>query len=168
MLADPVLLDAGWTVALERAGDVLREMPDSAHEVAAVLLHGLLDQLRVRGQVVVGREELEALAQREPDPSFRIAVHARHLAYGIARHTRDRQEGLCEQVERKLAPLRAAEARRVGRALDLRRSAAERAAGELRHGDRLREHLPRELGLAAGRGGETSENREPGAGERLR
>ena len=168
MLADPVLLDAGWTFALERAGNVLREMPDSAHEIAAVLLDGLFDELRVGRQVVVGCEELEPLAQREPNAAFRLGVHARHAPHCVTCHPGHRQERLGQQVERKLAPFRAAEARGVRRALDLRSAAAERAAGELGHGDRLREHLPRELRLAAGRGGETSENREPGAGERLR
>ena len=168
MLADPVLLDPGRAFVPEGALDVLREVGNATQQVATVLLHRLLDQLRVGRQVIVRRQDLQSLAEREAHASFGVGVHARHIAHGLARHARDRQERLREQVEGKLAPLGPAEARRVRRTLGVGRPPAKCAAGELRHRDRLGEHLPREFCLAAGRGGEASKDREPGAGKRLR
>ena len=168
MLADAVLLETGRALSPEGPGHVLREVGHTAQQVAAVLLHGLFDQLRVGRQVVVGGEEFEPLAQREAHATFRVGVHPGHIADRLPGDARHRQERLRQQVERKLAPLRAREPRGVRRTLGLGCAAAERPARELRHRDGLGQHLPGQFCLAPGRRRQPSEDGEPGAGKGLR
>jgi hypothetical protein len=117
VLPDLELLESRRSLPLERPLHILGEMAQPAQQVAAVLVERLLDELRVRRQVVVRRQHLEAFAHHERHQVLRTRLGPRHVAERVARPVGDREKALRVEVVREAAPLVGREAARVGEPL---------------------------------------------------